>query len=466
MGGPLDKEIGDLQQLGNRLRESTGLGDAMVGIGIAEIARLRESRHRRSRRGNAYLIRQLKREEEVALLRRVYGQSVFILGAYAPLDARMSYLAERIALSHHRKVSEGDRDTAKRLIEIDQEELHKRYGQALRKTFPESDVFIDCSNENRVLGEVGRFVELVFGFPYHTPTRDEFSMFLARGAALRSADLGRQVGAVVSTPEGNVVGVGSNEVPKYGGGLYWTGDPQDARDFATGKNSSAIRRQQLLREVLDRLSGVGWLTPGALEELDQSEDGLDEASTIMKGTRLMQLGEFGRTVHAEMAALLDASQRGVSVNGCVLYTTTFPCHNCAKHIVAAGISRVRYIEPYPESLAGDLHGDAITIDPSGDSPSKVVFCSFLGIAPRSYIGLFTMRTRRTDRGEVIAWLDTMGRPRVTDTWTDPRNMELAVTQTLSTRLREANSSHPRSRAPVRRRHRIVRKRTTKKAKKS
>ncbi|MDN3612645.1 hypothetical protein QWZ16_23945 [Vibrio ostreicida] len=26
----------------------------------------------------------------------------------------------------------------------------------------------------------------------------------------------------------------------------------------------------------------------------------------------------------------------------------FPCHNCAKHIVASGIKRVVYVEPYPK----------------------------------------------------------------------------------------------------------------------
>ena len=69
----------------------------------------------------------------------------------------------------------------------------------------------------------------------------------------------------------------------------------------------------------------------------------------------MDLIEFSRTVHAEMAAIVDAARRGVSVQDCNLYTTTFPCHECAKHIVAAGIRRVVYIEPYPKSQALSLH---------------------------------------------------------------------------------------------------------------
>jgi deoxycytidylate deaminase len=44
-----------------------------------------------------------------------------------------------------------------------------------------------------------------------------------------------------------------------------------------------------------------------------------------------------------MSALLDADRRGVAVQGATLHTTTFPCHNCARHIVGAGIDRVVFI---------------------------------------------------------------------------------------------------------------------------
>ena len=75
----------------------------------------------------------------------------------------------------------------------------------------------------------------------------------------------------------------------------------------------------------------------------------------------MDIGEFSRPVHAEMAALIDAARRGVPVNGHSLYVTTFPCHNCAKHIVAAGIQRVVYLEPYSKSRAGNLHREDIDL---------------------------------------------------------------------------------------------------------
>lgn len=74
----------------------------------------------------------------------------------------------------------------------------------------------------------------------------------------------------------------------------------------------------------------------------------------------MNVIEFGRDAHAEMEAIL-AARAGISVKGRDLYSTTFPCHNCAKLIISAGINRVVYIEPYPKSLAIELHGDSISV---------------------------------------------------------------------------------------------------------
>jgi deoxycytidylate deaminase len=53
--------------------------------------------------------------------------------------------------------------------------------------------------------------------------------------------------------------------------------------------------------------------------------------------------EYGRIIHAEMSAICDAARLGRSIKNAVLFTTTFPCHMCAKHIVAAGITKVVFL---------------------------------------------------------------------------------------------------------------------------
>ena len=58
-----------------------------------------------------------------------------------------------------------------------------------------------------------------------------------------------------------------------------------------------------------------------------------------------------RTVHAEANAIAQAAKFGVSLVDARLYSSMFPCFDCAKLIVAAGITQV-YAE-YDYQASGD-----------------------------------------------------------------------------------------------------------------
>lgn len=115
---------------------------------------------------------------------------------------------------------------------------------------------------------------------------------------------------------------------------------------------------------------------------------LSALSPPMKNSLLMGITEYNRTVHAEMAALMDAALRGVSVRDGKMFVTTFPCHVCTRHIIASGIRTVVYIEPYPKSYAKDHHGDAISVE--DEQKGKVWFRPFSGIAPRQFTYMFAL----------------------------------------------------------------------------
>ena len=53
-------------------------------------------------------------------------------------------------------------------------------------------------------------------------------------------------------------------------------------------------------------------------------------------------GHCVRTIHAETNAIIQAALHGVSTRGCTCYVTHFPCINCAKVLVNAGIVRLVY----------------------------------------------------------------------------------------------------------------------------
>lgn len=99
------------------------------------------------------------------------------------------------------------------------------------------------------------------------------------------------------------------------------------------------------------------------------------------------------------------------MKGCTLFVTAFPCHECARHIIAAGIERVVYIEPYAKSLALELYDDSIELD-FDRKTDGVPFLPFLGVAPKNHANMFGMPVRKTPDGKVLPWNPLQANPRV------------------------------------------------------
>lgn len=53
-----------------------------------------------------------------------------------------------------------------------------------------------------------------------------------------------------------------------------------------------------------------------------------------------------RVVHAEMNALLQCAKFGVATKGADIYVTHFPCLQCMKSLIQAGIRRIFYLNDY------------------------------------------------------------------------------------------------------------------------
>ena len=118
---------------------------------------------------------------------------------------------------------------------------------------------------------------------------------------------------------------------------------------------------------------------------------------VLKKSPIRDLTEYGRVVHAEMEAILSCARQGISTRGATLYSTTFPCHNCAKHILASGIERVVFVEPYLKSKALEFHDESIEIaypeldgEHSRKPRTRLRFEPFSGIGPRRFFDLFSV----------------------------------------------------------------------------
>ena len=411
----LDKKILWLQKAGNQLRFQTKRKNAMAMLAVQKIKHRRDNLLDKKgfnifpNQKTVYIIRSLKRPEEVKLLRTIYGPFCLFLAAYSPRYSRIENLSREISKSYGSINEKPYRKFAEELIDKDESDK-KDYGQLVEETFPLADAFFNTDEIATLPNQVARFIAVLFGDPVQSPTKDEYGMFLAKAAALRSAELSRQIGSVITTEEGDVISVGTNEVPKPCGGVYGIEDKDDDRDCRRGDDVSQDMKEAVVKQLLTLL-----LSKKLLKLTIPIEDLMKKLWPYIKNTELGGIGEFGRAVHAEMAALTDAAKRGVSVKGGTLYTTTYPCHNCTRHIIASGIHRVVYLEPYPKSKAEWLHRKAIVVASPTWVEGVVNFQPFVGISPRRYVELFEYgKGQRREQAKIFR--KTTAFPRYFGSW--------------------------------------------------
>lgn len=377
------EQIKNLQLLGNKFREKLG-NNICAAMAIREIALDRQDRGEDPdktaiQQPTLYLVNQLKHPEEAELLQRIYGAMYYQIGILASEEEKVSSLAkERM-----------QKEDAVSLIEIDRRQ-NIEHGQQLEKTLSFSDYFIANTSKNlpSLKVKVNRFFELIHGKNGITPTNDEVGMNAAYSASLRSACLSRQVGAAICDASGNVLAVGRNDVPKYGGGLYTSNDAaNDNRCVNYGAKCHNTERINFLKDDIKKIIE---------KELNDEEAVKRIISGIEKQTTLGSLIEYSRAIHAEMDAITSLARRNnASTQDSILYSTTYPCHNCARHIIASGVRRVVYIEPYSKSLAVDLHGDAIKNNSS--SAEFLNIEPFEGVAPKRHSSFFSAGGSRKDK---------------------------------------------------------------------
>ncbi len=390
---------------GNQLRALFEDDALLASVACAKIIRTRTRAGANPKpEKRVYLIHQFKRKEEVALLRSVYGRVFFQISVYSRRGARIDHLARQFAHSENTADHNRFRAKAEEIVQIDESEGGSGHGQQVSAIFHDADVVINIDEEQEsVHKQVNRFCGLLFWSNKISPTKSEYGMFAAKAAALRTLDLSRQVGAAIFTKDGEIISMGSNEVPKALGGTYWSDDAEnlDDRDYVRGRDTNEQMKRERLSEIL-KIIGI-----------DKPESVLERKD--VRDSQFMDALEYGRIIHAEMSAICDAARLGHSLQGATLYCTTFPCHMCAKHIVAAGVERVIFLEPYPKSLTSDLHADAVTVEGADrgkyERYPSAKFDHFHGISPRRYRELFERTKRKDGEGNFVEWNnDNVPRP--------------------------------------------------------
>jgi len=394
---------------GDALRKDKA-NNAILAYGAAKLVCEKRKEHA-SESKRAYIINSLKHPDEVDVLRKIYGQGFYLFGIHADKKRRLHYLTSDKGLTATQ---------AAELTDIDEDENIPN-GQRTRDTYHLSDFFINFGkNDDYVKNAIQRFLELIFSHPYRNPTFDEFAMFMAFSSSVRSGDLSRQVGAVVARNQ-QILATGANECPSSGGGLYWAKiapesgeviEKEGGKDFTRNEDSNRAEQNNIIQNIIANIKGIDGI----------DEQGVENIQGILERSRIRDLTEFGRVVHAEMEALLSCSREGISCHDSALYCTTFPCHNCAKHIIAAGVKRVVYVEPYPKSKALEFHSDSIELRTQLDETidnGQVAFEPFTGVGARRFLDFFSMNLglgnkliRKNKDGSTVEWDKNSARLRV------------------------------------------------------
>ncbi len=404
---PLSAYVDHMQTTGNLLREKFG-ADYLAQKTIEQIVKFRganggiiEGKALPGRR--AYIIDSIKNVEELALLRRVYRETLCVVGVFAPDAIRKRRMLDAGAPG----------DDVNKVVDRDQGEAGT-FGQMTRKVFSYADFFVcNDAKPEELRQKFSRYLEIIFDVGIHTPTRFESAMDKATTAGAGSACMSRQVGAAITSATGELIATGWNDVPKFGGGLYtendqsvWDGkgsiQDNDHRCFKWGGCfcHNEVSRTRIMDGIVNKIAASDLVRRGVTHA---------KVRETLASTDVDDLTEYSRSIHAEMEAILSVAREGKhSLVGSTLFTTTYPCHNCARHIVAAGIKEVVYIHPYRKSKAIQLHHDAITEDPT--EQNKVFFRQYDGVAPHHFLKSFTTTRDRKANGDFLKKSKTIATP--------------------------------------------------------
>lgn len=350
------------QDLGDDLRKRHTA--AVASLSVKEIRRRRGSKQPGTHK-IAYILDSLKHADEVHLLRTVYGESFHLIGVHCDRSQREKRLGGEKGVTQ-RKFSGVALSELRQLLDRDEKDNDRKFGQGVRDTFYLSDYFLDNNPDGfpdllHLNNDLTRLISLITGNGIVRPTSLERAMYHAFSASLQSACLSRQVGAAILSPDGRIIATGSNEAPKFGGGVYGEGDENDHRcyvwDFKQQDGSSFKGCHNTRKKNEFKRKAAHWFADNVAETLakavapprDGTLPGIEESaiksaqekikaalianeSLFEKLPGVNDLIEYSRSIHAEMNAVLNAAQGGESTKGCILLCTTFPCHNCARDL--------------------------------------------------------------------------------------------------------------------------------------
>ncbi len=322
----------DLQKLGDFIREHEG-DNALVDAALTSQPPKEEQ---------ILAIDGIRNTGEIERLRQRFGFNFTLIAVISSKVDRWNRIGQTSYLETGLTKTDFDDDDER---DWEEEDTH---GQQVRLCVDKADILLDNADSQAELFEkLLNYVGLVTGEGTRAATQQEIFMNMAFSASHSSKCLKRHVGAIVVDTHGRVVGVGFNENPL--GTLPCAEEPeyhnQCYRDILRNAHFAdlSIRGARCPRcgENLPVIQGPPWKCASCAAIGKKS--GLEG---FFFPDRAMS---WCTAVHAELWALLAAGERA---RDATLYTTTFPCFQCAEKLIQMGVTEIYFTEVYPDPHSG------------------------------------------------------------------------------------------------------------------
>lgn len=330
---------GNLQDTGNELRKVNGNGHfAIAAINKAE-----------STKTNLVVIDGIRNLGEVQSF-RIRFRNFFLISVIADDEIRRRRAKEKagnqgIKFSDEEYTLSDERDKNE----------DRPQGQQVAECVNDSDIVI-INNDQKMSSDYAKstlgkkikgYIDLLLGKRHREPSTHEIYMNMAYAASFSSKCLKRWVGAVIVKEEktdteksgkpetyirGSVLGVGYNENPEFTLPCIH----QYGHCYKDDAINARLKQIKICPYCGAKLEGAN------IEKSKCTDSG---CSKDIKPFFFPDRGMNHCTaVHAEERAMVNASN--ISLMDATMYSTTFPCFSCARQIIARGIKRIHFVEPY------------------------------------------------------------------------------------------------------------------------
>lgn len=364
-GKPMEEATrSELQDVGNLLRKESGNNAILVEKALQEISSSAEE-------VSKLVVDSIRHPDEISLLRGK-SRNTLSVAIGCSLGERWKRLEKEY---EGKKLSLNDFYNDEKRDAFEDED----YGQKVQLCVDDADISLrneehfspPHKRKEEIFRKAEPYIRLIHERrDLRQPTPDESMMAVAYTKGLHSTCYKRQVGAVITDENGDVLGMGCNENPS----------PLLSCLEEFGECYRDIYKKEIFDSIIK-----GTECPECGKEVCEDASMYFKCKSCNYDFAKRYIPDRGishcTALHAEESAIISVGSR--HLRGCTIYSTTYPCFSCAQKIVACGIRRVIYCEAYPDRDASMLFD---RVREKYDKSIQVF--NFEGVKARAYFRVF------------------------------------------------------------------------------